>query len=117
MNTFETLSEALRDLRTRGFSHEFELDHHNLACPELNLFLYPSQIQVSEIYHLEESHDNSMQLIVYAIDTLKDIKGFLVVNSQKLLSRISDELKSSLKIEVRTEKDDYNHPEDLSLYI
>jgi hypothetical protein len=42
MTTYETVTDALQDLRGRGFTHNFNLEADALHCPELDLRLHPN---------------------------------------------------------------------------
>lgn len=79
MPVYETLSEALDDLRSRGFTTDFNLAFDKLKCNETGVCLNPSKFDVVEYYRFEGETNPSDESIVFAISS-KDstIKGTLV---------------------------------------
>jgi hypothetical protein len=78
MTTFDTLTEALTNLRARGFTHNFNLESDALHCPELNLRLHPEHFTIEEQYRFEGMSDPDDNDIVYAISSDTGAKGVLV---------------------------------------
>ena len=78
MKQFETLTEALTDLRERGYVYDFNLSGNCLQCKELNLSLHPEQFAITEFYRFEGMTDPSDNDVVYAIQSDAGVKGVLV---------------------------------------
>ena len=78
-NKYETLSEALNDLRKRGFTYDFNVDDNCLFCSDNNLKLKPEEFEIVEYHRFEGESDPSDNSIVYAIISNKyNLKGVLV---------------------------------------
>jgi hypothetical protein len=78
MPTYETLTDALTDLRGRGFTYNFNLEPDGLHCPELNLRLHPEHFTIDEQYRFEGMSDPDDNDILYAISSDDGVKGVLV---------------------------------------
>lgn len=104
MNTipkyFETVTEAVNDLISRGFTHDFIINDglDCIICQKKELTLSPDDFHIDEIYRFEGQTDPGDEMIVYAISSKKfDIKG-TIINSfgvyadckiDKLIEKIS----------------------------
>ncbi len=53
MKVFETLTEAITDLRNRGYVHDFNLHTEWIECQTLNLQLKPADFHVDEVHRFE----------------------------------------------------------------
>lgn len=78
MKTFETLTEALNDLRKRGYLHDFNLHPEWIECPPLNLRLKPSDFHVDEVHRFEGMTSPDDSSILFAVATPEGIKGTLL---------------------------------------
>ncbi len=78
MTTYDTLTDALQDLRSRGFIHNFNLESDALHCSELDLRLHPEQFTIDEQYRFEGMSDPDDNDILYAISSHTGVKGVLV---------------------------------------
>jgi hypothetical protein len=79
MRTYDTITEALSDLKSRGYSIDFNLAFDRLICKETGIFLYPKDFEIVEDYRFEGETDPGDENIVYALES-KDgnIKGVLL---------------------------------------
>jgi hypothetical protein len=78
MTQFETLTDALTDLRERGYVYNFNLAGDQLECKELDLTLHPEQFAISEYYRFEGMTDPADNSVVYAIESDTGTKGVMV---------------------------------------
>jgi hypothetical protein len=78
MQQFETLTDALSDLRERGYVYNFNLAENTLECKELNLTIHPEQFAITEYYRFEGMTDPADNSVVYAIESDNGTKGVLV---------------------------------------
>ena len=99
MPVYETLSEALDDLRRRGFTTDFNLAFDKLKCHETGVCLSPSQFEVVEYYRFEGETNPSDESIVFAVES-KDstIKGTLVSSYGVYQEDTSEELIQKLSM-------------------
>lgn len=79
MKNYDSLTDALTDLKKRGYNENFEATTFCLYCSGLDLRLNPEAFHVDEIYRFEgdssSAEDNS---VLYAISSSNGIKGTLV---------------------------------------
>ncbi|QMU28912.1 phosphoribosylpyrophosphate synthetase [Adhaeribacter radiodurans] len=78
MKQFDTLVEALQDLKRRGYTYNFNVAQECLECAEINLKLYPQDFNVTEFYRFEGPTDPADSTILYAIEGKNGTKGVLV---------------------------------------
>ena len=76
---YDTLSEAVNDLQSRGYSDELSLREECVVCNGRNTSLHPDDFNIDEFYRFEGESDPGDESIVYAISSGKhDVKGILV---------------------------------------
>ncbi|MBL7923641.1 MAG: phosphoribosylpyrophosphate synthetase [Bacteroidia bacterium] len=100
---FETVSEALKDLKDRGYTTDFSIlaEQNCLVCNKTTLQLAPEDFEIDEVYRFEGNTDPGDEMIVFAISSGKHaIKG-VVVNAYGLYadaaaSKIVERLKQHL---------------------
>jgi hypothetical protein len=78
MYSYETVSEAVRDLSNRGYKYNFNLQNDLVLNKELDLSLSPENFKIVETYRFEGMSDPSDEEVVYAIESKDGIKGVLV---------------------------------------
>jgi len=78
MNNYESLIDALTDLKIRGYKKTFRREQIFLCCIELDLWIAPYQFNVDEFYQFDANISPEAERVVYAIATDTGIKGILV---------------------------------------
>jgi len=78
MKYYSTLSEAIEDLKKRGYREDFNLRPHCIECPSLSLELHPENFAVDEFHRFEGMSNPDDNSIVFAISSDDGIKGTLV---------------------------------------
>lgn len=76
MYAYETLADAVTDLRKRGFTVDFNLEENCLVCHEDKF--HPQDFEITEVYRFEGDTDPADQSVVYAIESKTGLKGILV---------------------------------------
>ena len=102
MKTFETLFEAITDLKNRGYSSDFNLHPEWIECPPLNLKLNPAEFHVDEVHRFEGATDPDDSAVLYAISS-SEIKGLLVDAYGAYSGALSNEMINRLKIDRGTQ--------------
>ena len=78
VNQFQTLTEALASLKSRGFTLDFNLAQNQISCTAENLQLSPQEFEVVEYHRFEGDSDPADMAIVYGIESHDGKKGVLV---------------------------------------
>jgi hypothetical protein len=102
MKNYESLTDALVDLKERGYTSNFEAQSFCLYCGDLDIRLNPEEFHVDEVHRLQgEDSSPDDTSIVFAITSSTGVKGTLVDNSEleqykaRLIEAKTLELKSS----------------------
>jgi hypothetical protein len=79
MPAYDTLTEALQDMKSRGFTTDFNLAFDNIQCQATGICLRPEEFEITEHYRFEADTNPSDSSVVYGIQA-KDgsMKGVLV---------------------------------------
>ena len=81
MNNYSTtLSEAINDLKKRGFTIDFNLGFNGIKSnnPMPSTSLAPDKFEITEVYRFEGETDPDDEAVVYAIESKEGYKGILV---------------------------------------
>ena len=76
MYVYDTVSEAINDLRKRGYTMDFNLAENSIVCNDDTC--NPDDLEIVEIYRFEGDTDPADQAVVYAIESKSGLKGVLV---------------------------------------
>ncbi|MCB0530063.1 MAG: phosphoribosylpyrophosphate synthetase [Saprospiraceae bacterium] len=98
MKTFSTLIEALDDLRSRGYTEDFDLHTNLLNCPARQMELHPDDFEIVEVYRFEGVTNPSDNEVLYAIESKDGLKGVLVDAYGVYADNISPDLLAKLSI-------------------
>lgn len=98
MHNYDTLSEALNDLKKRGYTLDFNLKPHCIECPAYKLELHPENFEIKETYRFEGMNSPDDNSIVYAIQSGKSLKGVLVDAYGVYAEALSDAMIAKLKV-------------------
>ena len=97
MNSYDTVTEAVNELKKRGYTENFNLQKDFLLCDEKEIYLHPRDFEVDEVYRFEGDSDPGDDSVVYAISSAKhNLKGILVsaygayadISSTELLNKL-----------------------------
>jgi hypothetical protein len=78
MRSYATLSEAMNDLKRRGYVEDFELRSNCIACAGRSLQLHPEDFTVDEFHRFEGMSNPDDNSILMAISSRDGVKGLLV---------------------------------------
>lgn len=104
MKTFETLVDAINDLKVRGYNNDFNLHPEWIECPPLNLKLGPEEFHVDEFYRFEGMNNPDDSSILFAISSNRGVKGILLDAYGVYGESLSPHLLSKLKMDRNTNK-------------
>ncbi len=76
---YESMVDALNDLKSKGYTKDFNLEEDGIGCKTEKLRIHPEDFQVDEFYRFEGMTNPSDSSVVYAISSTKhNVKGILV---------------------------------------
>ena len=82
MKNYQSLDDALSDLRKKGYEDDFATESFCLYCGDLDMRLDPEDFHVDEIDRVERNSNPDDSTILYAISSSSGAKGTLVVDSE-----------------------------------
>jgi hypothetical protein len=78
MNNYDSLADALNDLRERGYNADFEPQSNCLYCDNLDIRLYEEEFHIDEVYHFEGDANPDNNAVIYALTSPTGVKGTIV---------------------------------------
>jgi len=78
MKNYESLVDALKDLKARGYTQYFEMEYSCIYCGLLDLRLNPEEFTVDEVYRFEDDSNPDDGSVLYVISSTAGVKGTLV---------------------------------------
>lgn len=97
MHAYDTVSEAVNDLKKRGYTMDFNLDENCIVCHEDRF--NPGEFEITEVYRFEGNTDPADEAVVYAIESVKGQKGVLVNGYGAYSDNMSAEMANKLHIQ------------------
>jgi len=98
MYAYDTVSEAINDLKKRGYTIDFNLEFDCIVCHTTPVSLMPGEFEIVEVYRFEGNSDPADEAIVYAIESKHGEKGVLVNGFGISADSISSEMVEKLKV-------------------
>lgn len=96
MFSYDTVTEALSDLKKRNFILDFNLLENCLICNEEKFSI--DDFEIKEFYRFEGDSDPADEAIVYAIESKSGLKGVLVSGYGISAEGMSAELAKKLQV-------------------
>jgi hypothetical protein len=97
MKNFDSLTDALDDLRKRGYEAEFEPQSDCLYCNNLDMRLYEEDFNIDEVYRFEGDSDPDDSAVIYALTSPTGVKGTIVDGYGACLKNLSFEIAQKLQ--------------------
>jgi len=99
MESYDTVTEALKGLKAKGFNTDFNIAFDKLICSKNQVTLNPNDFEIVEFYRFEGETNPSDEEVVYAIESKKgNVKGVLVSAFGLYADAVSDELLKKLSM-------------------
>ena len=92
MKTFDTLVEAINDLKARGYTHDFNIQEEVIECSHSGKRLSHHEFEITETHRFEGDSDPGDEMILYAIESKDGSKGTLVNAFGMYADNISSDL-------------------------
>lgn len=97
MPAYDTVSEAVSELKQRGYTVDFNLKGNALECE--GKILNPNDFEIAEFYRFEGNSDPGDEAVVYAIESRTGMKGVLVNAFGVYSESLSDEMIKKLNFQ------------------
>ena len=99
MTSYDTVTEALKDLKSRGFSVDFNIAFDKIICADNKICLNPNEFEIVATYRFEGDTNPSDEDVVYAIEG-KDgiVKGTMTSAYGTYAESVSTDLLKKLSI-------------------
>ena len=99
MKSYDTLTEAISDLKARGYDRDFNLRDAFIQCGSSGKELLPGEFEITEVYRFEGDTDPGDELVLYAIESKGgEMKGTLVNAYGPYANTTSNELIARLNV-------------------
>jgi hypothetical protein len=99
MKSYDTLTEAIADLKSRGFKLDFNLKETRIECADTGAKLSPTDFEITEVYRFEGDTDPGDEMVLYAIESKEGLKGTLMNAYGAYSNTISNELIAKLTVQ------------------
>jgi len=69
MNSYDTVTDALKDLKLRGYAVDFNIAFDKIVCSKNETILNPHEFEIVEVYRFEGETNPDDEDVVYAIES------------------------------------------------
>ena len=104
MYTYDTVTEAVTDLKRRGYTIDFNVEFDRIVCHETPISLLPHEFEIVEVHRYEGNSDPGDEEVVYAIESKHGQKGILVDAFGLYSDDVSSEMVEKLKFNFSNQK-------------
>jgi hypothetical protein len=104
MYTYDTVTEAVTDLKRRGYTIDFNVEPDRIVCYETPVSLSPHEFEIVEVHRYEGNSDPGDEEVVYAIESKHGHKGILVDAFGVYSGEVSTELLEKLSMKQPSNK-------------
>lgn len=93
---YETVSEAIEELRKKGYTTDFNLEENCIVCHAGEF--YPDDFEVTEVYRYEGESDPGDEATVYGIQSRTGLKGILVMGDESTMDKMTEAMVRRLRL-------------------
>lgn len=97
MPAYDTVSQAVNDLKKRGYTLDFNLKANIIECEGHKL--NPKEFEITEFHRFEGMSDPADESVVFAIESKSGLKGVLVNAFGVYSEPLSDEMVKKLSFQ------------------
>jgi hypothetical protein len=90
MISYDTVTEAVKGLKERGYTLDFNLKSNCIECEGQKLS--SNDFEIAEVYRFEGNSDPADESVVFAIESSNGVKGILVNAFGVYSESLSDEM-------------------------
>ena len=99
MYAYDTVTDAVKGLKERGYTKDFNLKENCIVCHEDKF--NPEEFEIVEVYRFEGDSDPADEAVVYGIASKTGLKGVLVNGYGPSADAMSSEMAKKLSISNR----------------
>src|SRR5215208_1573858 len=93
MKSYDTVTEAVKDLKARGYVKDFNLAFDRLICSDVDIYLRPDDFEITEVHRFEGESNPSDEDVVYAVESKNgQLKGVITSAFGLYADPVSDEM-------------------------
>ena len=98
MYVYDTVSQAVKELKERGYTTDFNLKENCIVCNQEKF--QPEDFEIVEVYRFEGESDPADEAVVYAVESNKGDRGVLVsgygISADEMTSEMAKKLSMHL---------------------
>ena len=94
---YDTVSQAVNDLKKRGYTMDFNLKQDGIECKDVKF--NPADFEITEVHRFEGNSDPADEAVVFAIESRTGLKGVLVNAFGVYSEPLSDEMIKKLSFQ------------------
>ena len=99
MHVYENLVDALKDLKQRGFTTDFNIAFDMIECKHTGICLSPAQFEIVEHYRFEGDTNPSDSSVIYAVQSQDgSIRGTLISAYGMYSDAVSEHMIQKLQV-------------------
>ena len=99
MSSADTVTGALKDLKGRGYTVDFNIAFDKIICTDNKICLNPHEFEIVEVFRFEGDSNPSDEDVVYAIESKNgEIKGTMTSAYGMYAETVSNEMIQKLAI-------------------
>jgi hypothetical protein len=106
MYSYDTVAEAVKGLKQRGYTIDFNLEADKICCQDDPgvagspgpRSLKPADFAITEFYRFEGESDPADEAVVYAIESVKGERGLLVTGFGITAEGVGEEMIEKLRV-------------------
>ncbi len=83
MTNYDTVTEAVKGLKERGYTIDFNIAFDKLMCSQNKICLHPDEFEITEVHRFEGDSNPDDEDIVYAVES-KDTRPDDPVGREKI---------------------------------
>ena len=80
MKSYDTVTEAVKGLKERGYNIDFNIAFDKLVCADNKVCLQPDEFEITEVHRFEGDSNPDDEDVVYAVES-KDGKSKGIITS------------------------------------
>jgi hypothetical protein len=93
---YDTMVEAINDLKKKGYEYNFNLLNHGISSKELGIQYRPDSFHIDGVYRFEGESNPSDSSVLYAVSLKNGQKGLLVDAYGTYAAEVTPEMKKKL---------------------